>query len=196
MSVYMCDRCFNLFDLKYDLAGNNCPKFQCDGVLLKVDEDIAWFIKWINKYLKRNNIPFITSSSCSGHANITNQAYVTISPDNNDFDTTSNSDDEYIEDHYKYLRNLVLGILHNLHTIYNPLVKKFNKDINNLIDVSYNDKSKSIYITTTCNDEKEFFDPKDHAELDYIDMYIINNSVFKFFLKDLLQSLKKLNTKI
>lgn len=195
MSIYMCDRCFNLFDLKYDLSGNNCPKFQCDGGLLKVDEDIAWFIKWINKYLKRNNIPFIISSSCSGNANITNQAYITISPDNNDFDTTSNSDIEYIEHYYRHLLNLALKVLHQLQTIYDPLVKKF-KDVNKLIDVKYNDKSKSIYITTTCNDDKQFFDPKDYGELDYIDMYIINNSVFKFFLKDFLQSLKKLNIEV
>lgn len=188
MSVYMCDNCFNLFDLKYDLAGNNCPKFQCDGTLVQVDEDIAWFIKWINKYLKKNNIPFITSNSCSGHANITNQAYITISPDPNCVDMST--DVQYVKNHYYCLKKIISSVLNNFKCIFSPLVKKFNRNINNLIDVQYNDTSKTIYVTTTCNDDKEFFNPDDFGCLDYIDMYIINNSVFKFFLKDFLNSLK------
>lgn len=62
----MCNECYTLYNSEYKLS-KHCPKSQCSGDLVDIDESIAWYISEINQMFEFYNVPFKTLFSCASH---------------------------------------------------------------------------------------------------------------------------------
>lgn len=188
MSIKMCTDCFGLFK---DFSLNICPNFCCDGKLTDVDEDIAPFISNINKELKRLMIPVTTKFSCGGHAFNSLQTYVIFGIDYNIIDKEAKGSLEFCKQQYNRFKDIISII----YSSFKEQAIKNSVTIYNNIDIKCDDELMTVNITSKVCDDILLYNSKEHDNIEFNDMYIMNNMSFKFLLCDIYNTLSNLSIK-